>query len=861
MVNQNYKTDQSFKNLAIIMPEKSHAYYNYYSSFNQLIGKKASIWQQILVKEEHQDYYSFALPKDWSQRETLIRFDGVQGAFYFWLNGKRTGLCKEAESTEYNISQFLKEQEENTIKIEPINSALLGNITLMSLPKLHVRDYFASCTFDDHYENANFKLEVEVRNKTEEDQAIQLEVYLSESLNRIEENHINSSKLVAKKLTDTKISIEEYIRNPKKWTEETPNLYYGAIVMKYPTGQVISITKFEFGFRSIEVHEGGLCINGQSLFLKGINGKQLKLQFGSENQYKNLFAYLKKYNFNTIKFSASKHPFLCQLCNKYGLYIIDELPDAIELFETDDMALLENMIASGRNHPSIISWSFGNRQENGERYLEMKKRGLLFDTLRPYHYEGDLDLIISDFLSKKEATIDYIEKVGKDQEKYKKPAILSDFGEKESDIYDLNYYLSSLSRYKNWCGILLTSSVIDNMLKNKGEALMIKHVFQNIEIKEVALSENKISILNKNTFADLEGCYLKWQLLEDGEVLKKGSLSGVKIPAMQSEEFVLPIGVYQQLEAAEYHLNVQLCLPEGVYDNEEVLGWAQFKMPYEVIIKAKKMIQKTLTVYDKRIKVEILGEDFSIRISKLTGDITSLVFEDKEYLLSPLRLTLDRPKQSIFAKLLGKKSEEDYKVQGVSIENLKTEVIIKVLRKVKNVKNSMITEYTIEGNGNLYVEHQLTPKKNLYKFGSSMAISKEFNKISWFGKGIGEDLLDKQTGEKIGVYTCNINEYMNYFTDDQECNKTEIRWFSATTEDGEGLIFEDANKTLLNMSALPYVNISSKNERISRMKDTIMLNIDYNEKGFDENFRNTSKKEQLQKNVEYQYRYKICRAF
>jgi hypothetical protein len=102
---------------------------------------------------------------------------------------------------------------------------------------------------------------------------------------------------------------------------------------------------------------------------------------------------------------------------------------------------------------------------------------------------------------------------------------------------------------------------------------------------------------------------------------------------------------------------------------------------------------------------------------------------------------------------------------------------------------------------------------------------------------------------------------LQYFSDQQEQSKNEIRWFSATTEDGEGLFFEDVDKTLLNMRALPCASISSKNEQSTRLKDMILLNIDYNEKGFEEVYQANQRKEQLQKNVEYQYRYKICRAF
>lgn len=843
--------------------EKPNAILEHFSSFSQLLGMKALSWHQVLTKEEHQEYFSFHLSEDWMNRETIIHFGTVQGAFYFSINGTKVGLCDEVGSTDYNISKFVNFNQENILMIEPINPPLFGKVILKSIPRLRVRDYYATCRLDDIYEDAYFKLDLEVQNDLLEDQAVQIEVFLSEKIKSLEQAYLSNCKLVAKKDMTTKVTIEERVKNPKKWTAETPHLYYGAIVLKQPTGQIISINKFELGFRSIEIDDAKLLINGKPLFLKGINGNHFSLNaVSSQEQYERIFYHLKRFNINAVKLEASKHPYFCQLCDRHGIYIVDELHH-IELVDDDLINNMTHLIVKDRNHPSVIIWSFGNHEAQGERFIELKKHALLIDSMRPFHYEGDLELIISDFLSKKDVPLKYVDEISHEHDKYRKPALLSEFGTLEGHTQSIRHYINRFELYDNWCGIFVLGQEIQKILENKGDALMIKNVFQSVEIKEVALFENKISILNKNSFAPLDDYYIKWQLLEDGEVLKKGTLSGIKIEPMQLEEFVLPIGVYQQLEAAEYHLNVQVCLSQGDYsfEEEEVIGWTQFKMPYEVIIKAKKMIQKSLNVFDKRIKVEILGEDFSIRISKLTGDITSLVFENKEYLLAPLKLTLDQPKRTILGKIFGKKNELDYKVQDVSIENLKTEVIIKILRKVKNVKNHMITEYTIDGNGNLYVEHQLTPKKNLNKFGTSMAISNEFNKISWFGKGIGEDVIEKQTGEKIGVYSCNINEYLQYFSEQQEQSKNEIRWFSATTEDGEGLFFEDVDKTLLNMRALPCASISSKNERSTRLKDMILLNIDYNEKGFEEVYQTNQRKEQLQKNVEYQYRYKICRAF
>jgi len=888
----------------------------------------------------------FAVPGEWANREVFVRFGAVKSAFYIWVNGNRVGYSQGSMTpAEFNITKYLKYGDENTISVEVYRysdgtylegqntwflSGIYRDVYVYAEPKIRIRDYFVSCSMDDSYEDAYLKIDVQVENHAAEDQGLQMSAYLAESIKDIEAGYLTECRLVAQVACRTKVTMESTIINPKKWTAEAPNLYVGAIVLKNNTGQIITTKKFVFGFRTVEIHDAKLLVNGKSIILKGINRHDFDPDTGfavSKERYEQDIKLLKSCNINAIR--TSHYPndaYFYDLCDQYGLYVMDEAD--IETHQLEKHASISNnpdwcqpmvdrmirMVVRDRNHPSVIIWSLGNEAGYGENFFEMKKAAIEIDKTRPFHYEGDLELLISDFISKQNASLEYIDKVGCDRDNYKKPALLCAYGPgRENGLGNLKMYMDKFQKYDNWCGGFIYDFADQAIRKNVdgkniwlyggdfGEektsghlcasgivaadrslhptAYEVKKVYQGFEVKEIDLILNMVELYNHNSFINMNLYKMNWELLEDGEVLKQGELEEMNVEPGESKIITVPIPEYKKLEEAEYHISMNCYLKEA--NNwgsvEEVIGWEQLKLPNVVRAKEKKVSQKSLAVHDRKIKVEVLGEGFSCRISKLTGDVTSLVFENKEYLLSPLKLNFYRAatdndlKESserkgfiFFGKVNWKKVSESYKVQKVIIENNRSEVVIKIMRKVKHIKNSLITEYTIDGNGEVYVSHQLTPKKNLIKFGSTMEISNEFNTISWFGKGLHENYSDRQEGAKVGVYSCHINEYIhNYLRPQENSNRTDIRWFSATTEEGEGLFFEDAGKTLLNMSAWPYT-LKDLDEahhiHALRMRNSITLNIDYKQKGvgYDES---KQKKYQLRKNIEYKYGYKICRAF
>lgn len=904
---------------------------------------------------------SIRIPENWQGRTIYIRFGAVKSAFYLWVNGKQVGYSQGSMTpAEFEISQYLRVGEKNSISVEVYRycdgtyledqntwflSGIFRDVYMYAEPALMLRDYFLTCDFDEDYLDAFLKTEVVIDNKAEEDVAITVEIQIAEKLEELGNLCIGVGKMNAKSGQTTTIVIESPVTAPKKWNAETPFLYQIAILMKDSAGRIIGGKREEFGFRKVEVQENRLLVNGRVILLKGINRHDFDPFTGyyvSKERYESDIKILKQNNINAIR--TSNYPndnYFYELCDRYGLYVMDEaevesaslhdyyLPCQNPMWQDAVVDRMTRMVKRDRNHPSVIIWSLGSGIGYGDNIYEMKKNALIYDRSRPFHYEGDIEMRASDFLTKSFVSLAFVDVVGQGQEFYEektkktylkceyesKPAILAAFAPaQENGLGSLGKYVKKFEMYPNWCGgfiydfsdkgiykqedgeekylyggdfgeekssaYLCASGITSSDRQLHPSAYEVKKAYQGITASLVRdeIDDFQLDIINKNSFEDLSAYYINWELLEDGEIMQTGDILGLSILPGDSEVIRLKINEFEKIKGAEYHLNVNIKRKEDCFYAEKdfVVGWEQFELKQNPFKKSRQQSQKPLTVHDRKIKTEVVGEDFSVRISKLTGDITSLIYEDKEYLLSPLKLNFWRvatdtdlavEKKRRFKRFSPdwKKASENYKVISSSIENHRTEVVIKVMRKVMYMKELMESDYIIDGNGNIYVCHRLLPKKDMIRFGTSMDISDEYCNISWFGRGMHENYSDRLAGSKVGVYQCHIDEYTHdYLRPQENSNRSDIRWFLATSEHGDGLHVEDSEGTLLNISAWPYSQEDleeASHAHAMRKKNKITMNIDYKQQGVGLDEENVEIALKLKKNIEYKYGYKITRAY
>lgn len=230
-----------------------------------------------------------------------------------------------------------------------------------------------------------------------------------------------------------------------QWTAETPNLYTLVISLKRPNGDVIEATSCKVGFRTVEIKDKQLLVNGQPILVKGVNYHEHNENTGhyvSEELMKKDFELWKRYNVNTVRTCHyPQQERFYELCDEYGIYVIDEANIESHgmgydlrvggtlgnnpLFMNAHLDRTMNMYERDKNHPSVIIWSLGNEAGNGLNFYVTYNTLKTLDS-RPIQYERALLEWNTDIYCPMYAPPSYLEKYARNKE-MTRPLILCEY--------------------------------------------------------------------------------------------------------------------------------------------------------------------------------------------------------------------------------------------------------------------------------------------------------------------------------------------------------------------------------------------------------------------------------------------------
>jgi beta-galactosidase len=360
---------------------------------------------------------SFDCPSEFLTQRVFLRFGAVKSAFKLWVNGIEIGLSKASmTSHEFEIGAYLKETNNKLAVLvhkysdgtylEDQDMWFFGGITrdviLFSEPQTFIYDVFASCELINDYTDAQLKLEIKIKGELPKGLRLRVQLCALETQDLFDESIDRSS-----------FTLTKLIKDPIKWTAETPNLYTLKFFLKLDEN-LIQAKKIRFGFRSVEIKACQFLINGKSIKFKGVNrhdfDPQLAWGIRKETRLKDLLI-MKAHNINSIRASHYPNdPHLYDLADELGLYVIDEadleshglrevLPKDNELWVPAMIDRGLRMVLRDRNHPCIVMWSLGNEAGEGSSFMAMKEAMMACDSTRPFHYEGDKQKGLSDVYS------------------------------------------------------------------------------------------------------------------------------------------------------------------------------------------------------------------------------------------------------------------------------------------------------------------------------------------------------------------------------------------------------------------------------------------------------------------------------
>jgi len=376
-----------------------------------------------------------------SGRRIYIEFDGVESAYYVYVNGQAIGYSEDTFSPHrFDITDALSSGE-NTLAVEVhkfcdgtwfedqdmiYDGGIFRDVFLVSAPEVQIRDYTVRTTLDSSFSNANLEISLDIRNLSggaKSGWSVTAEAYDESGINILKGASVKLDRLNTGK--DSNATIKTSVSSPKLWSAEIPNLYALVLKLSDDSGNVQEILSAQLGFRQIGFTRAEvdwsyqvttknwqpITINGKRLLFKGVNRHDTDPFNGKAIPQKTMredITLMKQNNINAIRTSHySNDSYLYWLCNKYGLYVMGETNmeshalmdnknnDAKAKFYEVGLDRTETAYKRLKNHPSIVAWSIGNEMaytgnasDAGGLFRDMIWYFKKNDNSRPVHSEG-----------------------------------------------------------------------------------------------------------------------------------------------------------------------------------------------------------------------------------------------------------------------------------------------------------------------------------------------------------------------------------------------------------------------------------------------------------------------------------------
>lgn len=395
----------------------------------------------------------FVLNDDWKGMEVFLHIGAMKSGGFVWINGQYVGYSQDSKlPAEFNVSPFLQKGK-NTIALQIFRwtdgsylecqdfwriSGIERSVFLYAQPKLRIRDFEASATLDGAYKNGLLNLTVDVKNHLSKEQDFVLSYQLLDANKQVVVRGEKAVSVTASSEASANFNAE--IENVKPWNAEHPNLYTLLIQTEDKKGKTIEATAIKVGFRTVEIKQGLLLVNGQRITLKGVNTQETHpetMHVMSDEMIMQDIRLWKENNINAVRLSHYPRGYrFYELCDEHGIYVVDEanieshgmyygdhsLAKKPE-WEKNHVSRMVNMVERDKNHPSVIIWSMGNEAGNGVNFYagykamkaaDIQKRPVQYE--RPYKdYDGSLfdmdwntDIIVPQYPSP--ATFEFIGK-------------------------------------------------------------------------------------------------------------------------------------------------------------------------------------------------------------------------------------------------------------------------------------------------------------------------------------------------------------------------------------------------------------------------------------------------------------------
>ena len=580
---------------------------------------------------------TFVLPDNFDPERTFISFKGVESGMALWLNGEYVGYAEDSFTpSDFDLSPYIVPGE-NKLAVQVYKwtagswcedqdffrfSGIFRDVLLYTKPVNHIEDIRIITDLNDTYDSADIKVRIKTEgsfkarfilgkpcNALVDAQGVFPEGYAGELHTAKEVKITNGSEVVLP------------VKDPKLWSSEYPNLYPLYIEVIDEKGNITEVIMQKVGIRRFEIKDAIMQLNGKRIVFNGVNRHEFSSERGRVPSYEDMLLDVKTMKRNNINAIRTSHypndSRLYDLCDEYGLYMIDEnnleshgtwemvprgLQGPEEVVPYDHEEWLDNMLdrvtsvtERDKNHPAILIWSCGNESYGGKVIYEMSRKFKELDGTRPVHYEGvfwdrryndtsdmesqmytsakDIKAFLKDHRDKPFICCEYLHAMGNScgaQDKYIKlteedPLFQGGF------IWD---YIDQTITRKDRYGIPFQGygGDFDDRPTDwdfSGDGIVygrnrmpspkmqtVKYNYQNIK---VIVNKDSVDIVNKSLFTNTKEYDCICTLEKEGEVIKKAEIATDTEP-LSKDTYRLPIEIPR--DAKEYALTVSFLLKE-----------------------------------------------------------------------------------------------------------------------------------------------------------------------------------------------------------------------------------------------------------------------------------------------------------
>ncbi len=728
-------------------------------------------------------------------------------------------------------------------------SGIHRDVFIWSAPKNQIRDFFFKTNLDDNYVNAEVTVDVELTGQTLTNTTLTAKILEGSTIiaektisnpsigkSTLQMNVDNPKKWTAETpdLYDLVISLKNGentidVRGAKVGFKEIALAKNGEFLVN---GNPVMI-------KGVNRHDHS-SINGRTVSKEEMETdirlmKSLNVNAVRTSHYPN-------------------NPYFYDLCDKHGLYVVAEanvechantsLSGEVR-FRKSMVERAENMVRRYKNHASIIMWSLGNESGGGNNFDYSAKAIKAIDTSRPTHYEGNSDYC--DVSSSMYGTVDYIESIGKDRltrsngGQTVKPhvqcennhAMGNSIGNMR-DYYEIYEKYPSLMGQFIWDwvdqsiqmplpsgeghymayggdfadnpndGSFCTNGVIFGDRTISAKSLHVKKIYQPVDFS-IQPDMKTVIVTNKRDHIGINDLTISYEFFEEGKLLSSHQVTDLDILPRKSAEITLGNLPENRTPGAEYFVKFSV--------KQKANAWWQ-NAGYEVANEQIKLADSpkatypvpssgNLSVEENATGFTVNGANFSVEFSKATGTLSTYTSNGKVLITEPLKLNVfragtenDKAQASSWLNMGLKNMSAKVGAWEVKTSESKNAVDLMITNVYSGTGDNVFTtqmSFKVLNDGSILVNSIIDPTVKqaiLPRIGYTLEMPKEFESLTWYGRGPLESYFDRKESEFISIYKSTVAEqWTNYVWPQEMCNKEDVRWMALSDNDGAGMMF------------------------------------------------------------------------